>query len=113
MNRTMRALLWIGLAAAAAAPAGAQAQHYRVHSMDFDIWCTEQQHLPYERCDKRLPEDVKKFEDYRAIVERYEIPYLQKKDKTLHFYESIMRNDPVDKKPDSAMKKPPQPNDGR
>jgi hypothetical protein len=112
MRRTIRALLWTGLAAAVAIPAGAQGARYQVHSMDFDIWCTEQAHLPYERCDKRLPEDIQKFEAYREIVERYEIPFLQERDRALRFDEDIMRHDPVDKKPDSQMQRPPQPNDG-
>jgi hypothetical protein len=112
MRPTIRVLLWVGLAAAVAMPAGAQGARYQVHTMDFDIWCTEQERLPFERCDKRLPEDMQKFEAYREIVERYEIPYLQEKDRTLRFYEDIMRNDPVDKKPGNTMQKPPQPNDG-
>jgi hypothetical protein len=112
MGPMTRALLSACFIAAAVMPAGAQSARYQVHSLDFDIWCTEQQRLPYERCDKRLPEDMEKFEAYRAIVERYEIPYLQEKDRTLRFYENIMRNDPVDKRPDSQMQRPPQPNDG-
>lgn len=113
MKRILHTVLWTGLAGLLALPAGAQTMRYPVHSLDFDIWCTEEQHLSYERCDKRLPEDVEKFEAYRAIVERYEIPYLQEKEKALHFDETILRNDPVDKKPDSNIQKPPQPTDGR
>jgi len=113
MKWIIRALLSSGMAAVVAAPALAQAGPYPVHRLDFGIWCTEQQHLPYERCEKRLPDDVKKFEAYRAVIERYEIPYLQEKDKTLRFYQNIMHNDPVDRKPDNPNKQPPGPNDGR
>jgi len=110
MKRFACALVLAGLAAT---PAYAQAGNYPVHSLDFDIWCTEEQHLPYERCDKRLPEDVDKFEAYRDIVERYEIPYLREKERTLHFDETILRNDPVDKKPhQSTVEQAPQPLDG-
>ena len=85
------------------AAAHAQASRYPVQTMDFDLWCTEQQHLSWERCDKRLPEDMKKFEAYRDVVERYEVPYLQQKENALHFDETIMQNDPIDKKPNSAV----------
>ena len=47
--------------------------------MNFDLWCQEQAHLPPDRCDKRMPEDEKTFEAYRAKIEQYEIPYLQQK----------------------------------
>jgi hypothetical protein len=106
MKRITCALVLAGFAVAL--PANAQSARYPVKTMDFDLWCTEQQHLPYERCDKRLPDDVKKFEAYRAVVERYEIPYLQEKEQALHFDQSIMRNDPVDKKPNSTAQQPPQ-----
>lgn len=111
MTWMTRALLWSGLAAAVAAPALAQAGPYKVYSLDFDIWCTQQMRLPYERCDKRLPKDVKKFRAYRAIIERYQIPYLQEKDRRLRFYQNIMQNDPVDRKPDNPNPRPPRPND--
>ena len=104
MKRIACALMLAG----AALPANAQSGRYPVKTMDFDLWCTEQQHLPFERCDKHLPEDVKKFEAYRAVVERYEIPYLQDKEQALHFDQTIMQNDPVDKKPTSTVQQPPQ-----
>lgn len=95
-----------------AGAASAQPMRYPVKSMDFDIWCTEVQHIAWQRCDKRLPEDMEKFEKYRDTVERYEIPYLKEKDSTLRFDESILRNDPVDKRPDSTLPKPPGALDG-
>jgi hypothetical protein len=96
-----------------AVPASAQynATPYPVQRMDFDLWCTEQQHLSWERCDKRLPEDLEKFDAYRAVVERYEVPYLEQKRQTLHFDETIMRHDPIDKKPNSLQAPVPQPID--
>ncbi|MGC9952922.1 MAG: hypothetical protein ABSD21_01395 [Rhizomicrobium sp.] len=87
------------LFAAATLPAGAQTTSYNVKTMDFDLWCTEQAHLPYERCDKRLPDDLQKFEAYRAIVEKYEIPYLQEKEQKLRLDRDILHNDPIDKGP--------------
>ncbi len=92
--------------------ASAQTMRYPVKSVDFDIWCTEIQHIAWQRCDKRTPEDLEKFELYRHTVERYEIPYLQQKDNTLRFDEDILRNDPVDKRPDDTLQKPPGAVDG-
>jgi hypothetical protein len=112
MKQIACALVFSGLALAM--PAHAQSGTYPVRAMDFDLWCTEQQHLPYERCDQRLPGDLQKFEAYRAVVERYEIPYLQEKQQALHFDETILNNDPVDKKPNaSTIDQPPPPNAGR
>jgi len=109
MRRTNLAIL---VAALLAAAAQAQTMHYGVKTMDFDLWCTEQAHLPYERCDKRLPEDLQKFEAYRAVVERYEIPYLQEKEQKLRFDRDILHDDPIDKDP-ADKSQPPQATDGK
>ncbi|MGZ5929483.1 MAG: hypothetical protein ACXWLX_09730 [Rhizomicrobium sp.] len=70
-------------------------KNYDVKTMNFDLWCQEQAHLPAPRCDKRTPEDEKTFEAYRAQIERYEVPYLQQQhDLTIN--RDIMHNDPVD-----------------
>lgn len=105
--------LGMALIGVLAVPAGAQTARYPVKTMDFDIWCTEIERIPWQRCDKRLPEDMKKFEAYRTIVERYELPYLQRQENALRFNENIMRNDPVDKRPDDTLPKPPGATDGR
>ncbi len=102
-------VLGVGLMAASAS---AQTTRYPVQTMDFGIWCTEVQHYSWDRCDKRSPEDVQKFEAYRTVVERYEVPYLKEKETTLHFDETILHNDPVDKKPDSTLQQPPPVNAG-
>jgi hypothetical protein len=102
----------VGAVLLAATAAQAQTMHYNVKTMDFDLWCTEQQHLPYERCGKRLPDDVKKFEAYRAVVERYEIPYLQEKEQKLRFDRDILHDDPIDKDP-ADKTNPPQATGGR
>lgn len=109
MNRLSRALLIGSLAALSACPLGAQTMRYPVKAMDFDIWCTEQEHLSWQRCDQRLKEDVDKFEAYRHTVEKYEIPYLRNKENVLHFDDAIFGYDPVDKRPDSTVAKPPSP----
>lgn len=107
MKRLICALMLCGFAAFSGAHA--QAARYPVQTMDFDLWCTEQQHYSWDRCDKRLPEDMKKFEAFRGVVERYEIPYLQQKQQALHFDETILQNDPIDKKPNSAGYQATQP----
>lgn len=71
-------------------------QNYDVKTMNFDMWCQEQAHLPADRCDKRTPEDEKTFEDYRAKIERYEVPYLQEQQRDLAIHRDVMQNDPVD-----------------
>ena len=80
------------------APVGALAQgsNYDVKTMNFDMWCQEQQHLDPDRCDKRLPEDEKTFEAYRDKIEQYEIPYLQQKQKDIALDRGILNKDPVD-----------------
>ena len=64
--------------------------------MNFDLWCQEQAHLPAARCDKRTPEDEKTFQAYRTQIERYEVPYLQQRQRDLSINRDIMHSDPVD-----------------
>jgi hypothetical protein len=71
-------------------------QNYDVKTMNFDMWCQEQAHLPADRCDKRTAEDEKTFEDYRTKIERYEVPYLQEQQHQLAIRRDIMQHDPVD-----------------
>ncbi len=85
------------MAALFVSPALAQgSRNYDVKTMNFDLWCQEQAHLPVARCDKRTPEDVKTFEAYRAQIERFEVPYLQERQKELSINRDILHNDPVD-----------------
>lgn len=74
----------------------AQGANYDVKTINFDLWCQEQQHLAPERCDKRTPEDEKDFEAYRAKIEQYEIPYLQQKQNDIALDRNILNKDPVD-----------------
>jgi len=78
-------------------PASAQGgRNYDVKTMNFDLWCQEQAHLPATRCDKRTPEDEKTFQAYRTQIERYEVPYLQQRQRDLSINRDIMHSDPVD-----------------
>ena len=93
----MRHALLAVLLMAAAGPALAQRNgNYQVSQMNFDLWCQEQAALPVERCDKRMPQDIATFEAYRAKVEAYEIPYLQRKNSAARLDRDILRNDPID-----------------
>jgi hypothetical protein len=85
------------LAAHFITPAAAQTgKNYDVKTINFDLWCQEQAHLPVARCDKRLPEDEKSFEAFRAQIERYEVPYLQQRQQELSINRDILHNDQVD-----------------
>jgi hypothetical protein len=79
-----------------AARADAQATSYPLAEINFDMWCQETQHLPPDRCDKRLPKDDADFEAFIAKYEKYEIPYLQRRDDAIEFNKVILHNDPVD-----------------
>jgi hypothetical protein len=85
------------LAAGFALPALAQTgKNFDVKTLNFDLWCQETEHLTPERCDKRTAEDQKTFEAFRAQIERYEVPYLQQREKDLALSRDILHSDPVD-----------------
>ena len=91
-----RLLILAASVAALAIPVAAQPSHYDVQTINFDLWCQETQHLPADRCDKRLPRDETDFEAYRARVEKYELKYLQGKENGAQLDRTILHNDPVD-----------------
>lgn len=78
-------------------------------NMNYDMWCQEEQHLPPERCDKRLPQDDAAFNAYRAKIENYEVPYLQERKEKDTMNRVILHNDPVDhpSKPETPKQAPP------
>ena len=80
---------------------------YNVQNMNFDMWCQEQQHLPPERCDKRLPDDDAAFNSYRSKIERYEIPYLKEQQRQIQLNRGILHNDPVDRPDQPAQPQAP------
>jgi hypothetical protein len=105
MKATSRVLILLALAAAAAMPARAQEARYQLrHALDFDIWCAEEERLPYERCEKRLPDDMKKFEHYRDVIEHYEIPALKEKERTLRLDGDLLGLDEDDETPPPPQK---------
>ena len=107
--KAARTLLVVGLIAVAS-PAAAQPPlaGYKLHEMNFDMWCQETKHYPPERCDKRLPKDNTAFEAYVSTVEKYEVPYLQKQQQKQQFNRDIMHNDPIDN-PQGPGDNTPQP----
>lgn len=99
----------VGLSAAVlcvVSTAGAQPFNYDVKTINFDLWCQEQANLPPERCDKRLPEDEKRYETFRDTIEKYEISHLKDRQKEQHFDSTILHNDPVDEPPTKENSKP-------
>ena len=80
-----------------------------VKDINFDLWCQETQHLPPDRCDKRIPQDENDFEAYRSRVERYEVPYLQQKQDETAINRQIIHSDPL-KNPVQHPQQPPAPN---
>lgn len=82
-------------AALLALPAWAQTARYDVQTMNFDMWCQETAKLDPDRCDKRLPGDEKQFDAYRAKIEKYELPYLKRKESEQLLDQNILHNDPV------------------
>lgn len=81
---------------ALACPAQAQTPRYDVKTINFDLWCQEQAKLPPDRCDKRLPDDETQFEAYRAKIEKYEVPYLQRREEEQQLNRTVLHNDPID-----------------
>jgi hypothetical protein len=95
--RKLSCLIFVGIGLAAfAARAQTPPDHYDLKEMNFDMWCQEERQLPPERCDKRLPQDDADFEAYRAKIEKYEVPYLQKQRQEQEWDQTILHNDPVD-----------------
>ncbi len=91
-------LVLVGAFALVASAARAQTgdTSYKLKDMNFDMWCQEQQHLDPDRCDQRLPDDEKAFEAYVDTIQKYEIPYLQERQKREDYDRTLLHNDPVD-----------------
>ena len=66
--------------------------NFDVKTMTFESWCQETQRYAAERCQARLPADVRAFEDYRAAIERYELQYLKQVDRERQIRDSVNRD---------------------
>jgi hypothetical protein len=48
-------------------------QSFDPQPMNFDLWCQETVRYSTERCNQRLAGDVREFEEFRSIIERFEL----------------------------------------
>jgi hypothetical protein len=85
-----------GAVALFSARAQAQSERYHLEDINFDMWCQEEQHLPPDRCDRRLPGDDAAFAAYVDKIETYEIQNLQRKEKEENLNQVIIHSDPID-----------------
>ena len=92
----MKSAYLVCAAALFALPVDAQTGRYDVKTMNFDLWCQEQAGLAPDRCDKRLPDDEARFEAYRAKIEKYEIPFLERKEHEQQLDRTVMHPDPME-----------------
>jgi hypothetical protein len=75
----MRVLFALGVALSLLpVSAGAQQGNYNVQVLSFDMWCQDVKRYSPERCEARQADDRAAFEEYRATIERYELPYLKR-----------------------------------
>jgi hypothetical protein len=101
MDIDMRRLLLGLVFASFAMPVAAQQNpndrttRYYVQEVNFDLWCQETEGLPASRCDQRTPDDEAKFEAYRDRVEKYELPYLKRKNSDQDLNRIVIHADPV------------------
>lgn len=82
--------------------------NYDLANMNFDMWCQELKHYPPDRCDKRLPKDDAEFKAYRRTVEKYELPYLQRREDE-QYNRRVLGQDPVDNPTNPAAPPPGTP----
>jgi len=92
----MKFLLLAGAAILLVLPAQAQNTRLDVKTLNFDMWCQETAKLDPDRCDKRTPQDEKAFESYRDKIEKYEVPYLKRREGEQLLDQNVLHNDPVD-----------------
>ena len=90
-------------------PAPADGGRLNVQPLNFDLWCQETEHLPPDRCDKRLPQDDEAFNNYRAKVEKYEVPYLKQKQDAATLNRAVIHAEPT-QNPANNSQQPPAPN---
>ena len=96
MRSTWLAVAAFLLAIGGSAPVPAQPLsgplNYDVKNLTFELWCQETQRYPVQRCESRLPADVRAFEGYRAAIERFELQYLKQADRERQIRDSVNRD---------------------
>jgi len=60
--------------------------------LGFDMWCLEIELLPEGRCEMRKPEDIKTYQQYRAMMERYQQERDAKARKEKEFTQRLQRD---------------------
>ncbi len=71
---------------------GAPPRTFVVRNQDFDSWCQMTQSYPRERCDARRKEDLDAFDNFRLTVERYEVEFLQRRERDRAALERMNRD---------------------
>jgi hypothetical protein len=90
-------VLLLGLLAGVLAGAGpASARDYGLVTMNFDLWCQEEAHLPAHRCDRRTAADEKAFEDFQQQLSPYEAQNLRGARQEQWLDRNFLENDPID-----------------
>ena len=67
-------------------------QGYDPQPMNFDLWCQETVRYSADRCAQRLAGDVSEFEEYRSLIERYELQYYMEQRKQAEALEQVDRD---------------------
>ncbi len=89
----MRVLLAFGVALSLVPQIAAAQSSYDVQVLSFSTWCLENKRYDADRCDARNPDDVAAFEDYRATVELYELPYLKRMEEERALQTRVLEHD--------------------
>ena len=74
----------------------ASARDYGLATMNFDLWCQEEAHLPVHRCDRRTMADEKAFEDFQQELSSYEAQNLRSAQREQWLDRDFLENDPID-----------------
>lgn len=67
-------------------------QGFDPQPMNFELWCQETADYGTKRCAQRLTGDVREFEEYRSIVERYELEYYMQRRREEEALKQVDRN---------------------
>jgi hypothetical protein len=91
----MRWVLGWGMALALSPlAASADPMMYNVQMLSFDMWCQETAHYAPDRCDAHTADDEATFEQFRATIERYELPYLKRVEQERDLHTRVLDHDP-------------------
>jgi hypothetical protein len=93
---TLALILVALLIGAAAGGERAFARDFGLVTMNFDLWCQEEAHLPAKRCDRRTAADEKAFEAFQQELGPYEAQNLRKAQQEQWLDREFLDNDPID-----------------